>query len=78
MRARPTTYLGVSLSVYISNAWGPGRKSDHQKLNKFHRNDTTAINGKGYRSFMVDCGLEARDGVEEWVFRWPPGSVRAF
>ena len=27
---------------------------------------------------MVDCGLEARDGGEEWAFRWPPGSAPCF
>ena len=63
----------MSLSVYISSGWGRGHKSDRQKLNKFHRNDATAINGKGYRSFMVDCSLEAGDGVEVWAFRWPRG-----
>ncbi|XBH73212.1 hypothetical protein VPH35_100352 [Triticum aestivum] len=72
VRARPTTYPGVSLSVYVSSGWGRGQcKSDRQKLNKFHRNDATAINGNEYRRFMVDCSLEAGDGVEVWAFRWP-------
>ena len=40
---------------------------------KKNRNDTTVTNGKGYRSFMVDCSLEAGDGVQVWAFRWPRG-----
>ena len=52
--ARPTTYPGVSLSVYVSSGWSRGQcKSDRQKLNKFHRNDATAINGKGYRRLWL-------------------------
>ncbi|XBI84717.1 hypothetical protein VPH35_092963 [Triticum aestivum] len=75
VRATPTTFPGVPLSVYVSSGRrGRGQcKSDRLKLNKFHRNDATVINGQGYRSFMVDCGLEAGDGVEVWAFRWPPG-----
>ncbi|XBI84710.1 hypothetical protein VPH35_092956 [Triticum aestivum] len=80
-RARPTTYTGVPLSVYVSSgrpgSWqGPfGQKigvSDQLKLNKFHRSGCTVINGWRYRRFMKFCGLKAGDGVEVWAFRWPP------
>ena len=66
----PTTYPGVSLSVYVSNVCASGQ-SHRLKLNKFHRCNSTGINGKGYMRFMVDCRLEAGDGVEVWDF-WRP------
>ncbi|XBH73208.1 hypothetical protein VPH35_100348 [Triticum aestivum] len=70
-RARPTTYTGVPLSVYVSSGRGHG-VSDQLKLNKFHRSGCTVINGWRYRRFMEFCGLKAGDGVEVWAFRWPP------
>ncbi|KAE8797707.1 hypothetical protein D1007_27175 [Hordeum vulgare] len=76
VRAKPTTYPGVPLSVYLSSGRASALdslRSDQLKLNKFHKSDSTVINGKGYRHFMVDCGMQAGDGVELWAFRWPPG-----
>ncbi|XBH95321.1 hypothetical protein VPH35_085899 [Triticum aestivum] len=74
VRARPTTYLDMSWSTPSAVANAPGSwPSDGLKLNKFHRCNSTVINGKGYMSFIVDCRLETGDGVEVWAFQWPPG-----